>query len=287
MKHALFSFTPTLSKKLIAKGVAALPEVQRAFSQGKILIGAGSTTVQIFLELGGEILDSALACGMVTAKGLCVGHGMVDFVGAHGNARYWLLDHGQLISSEDLDQALKDMNSNDVFIKGANAIDSTGQAGVLLGIENGGTIGKAVGHVMAKGMNFIIPVGLEKSIMGSVQANAGELGIQKLEYSTGMPVGLIPVSGKVITEIQALRILANLEVFHVASGGISGGEGSVTLLVKGESQEIEKISSTYAELRRDNRLDQLSMRPASCAKHKWRACIKKNICYKDNVKNGI
>lgn len=287
MKNALLCFTPALSKKLIAKGVAALPEVQRAFSKGKILIGAGSTTTHIYLELGGEIMDSALACGMVTGKGLCVGQGMTDFLGAHGNARYWLFDRGRMTPSEDLDLVMKDLSSNDVFIKGANAIDSSGQAGILLGIETGGTIGKALGHVMAKGIHMIIPVGLEKSVLGSVFSNARELGIQRVDYSSGMPVGLIPVSGKVVTEIQALQILSKVEVFHVASGGISGGEGSVTLLVRGEDQEIERVVSAYSELRKDNRMEQLGMQPASCAKHKWRSCIEKNICFKENVKKGL
>lgn len=287
MKHALLCLTPVLSKKLIARGVAVLPEIKKAMSQGKILIGTGSTTTHIYLELGGEIMDSALACGIITAKGLCVGHGMTDFVGAHGHAKYWLFDRGRMIPSVNLEQILMDLSANDVFIKGANAIDSTGQAGVLLGMESGGTIGKALGYIMAKGINLLIPVGLEKTISGSVFINARELGIHKVEYSTGMPVGLIPISGKVITEIQALQMLADVEVFHVASGGVSGGEGSVTLLVKGASQEIEKVIGIYSELRDDNRYDQLGTQPALCAKHKLHTCIQKNISYKDNVRKGI
>ncbi len=39
MDRVLLSFTPTLSKKLISKGVAALPEVQHAFREGKFTDG--------------------------------------------------------------------------------------------------------------------------------------------------------------------------------------------------------------------------------------------------------
>ena len=35
--------------------------------------------------------------------------------------------------------------------------------------------------------------------------------------------------------------LAHVEVFHVAGGGVAGGEGSVALLMKGEKDQVEKI----------------------------------------------
>lgn len=157
----------------------------------------------------------------------------------------------------------------------------------MLGMGNGGTIGKAIGHVMAKGINFIVPVGLEKAVLSPVVESAMEMGIEKVGHSTGMPVGLIPVSGKVITEIQALKNLSDVEVFHAASGGISGGEGSVTLLVKGVKAEIEKVIRVYSGLKEDNRLERLGVRPAACAKHKWPACMEKNICFRDNVRHNL
>ena len=287
MDQALLSFTPALSKKLIAKGVSALPEVRQAINKGKILISTGSTAAHIYLELCGNIPDSALACGMVTEKGMCVGHGMTDFLGAHGYAKFWFFDQGQLVQTEDLDPILDDLSSEDIFIKGANAIDSKGQVGVMLGMENGGTTGRAIGHVMAKGVHFIIPVGLEKTVLGSIQENARNMGIRKVRYSSGMPVGLVPVCGTVVSETQALEALANVQVLHVASGGISGGEGSVTLLLRGKEQEIEKVIRIYSELRDDNRLGKMDPQPALCAKHKWGPCIQKNMFYKDNVKKGI
>ena len=287
MVQALLSFTPDLSKKLIARGVGVLPEVQQAFNKGRILISTGTTTAHIYLELCGNPPEGALACGMVTGKGACVGHGMTDFLGVHGYAKFWFFDQGQLVQSEDLESVLEGFSSDDIFIKGANAIDSKGQVGVMLGMENGGTMGKAIGHIMAKGIHFIIPVGLEKTVLGSIPDNAREMGIRKIRYSSGMPVGLIPISGTVFSEIQALKALADVQVFHVASGGTSGGEGSVTLLVKGEKKETEKVTNIYSELRNDTRLAMLEPQPASCAKHKWRPCIQKNIFYKDNVKKGI
>jgi hypothetical protein len=43
----LLSFMRAGSKRLIAKGVCMLPEVQQALRRGKILVGAGTTTAHI------------------------------------------------------------------------------------------------------------------------------------------------------------------------------------------------------------------------------------------------
>jgi hypothetical protein len=52
---------------------------------------------------------------------------------------------------------------------------------------------------------------------------------------------LVPLSGaKVVTEIDALRMLTGAESFHVASGGSSGSEGAVTLVAEGEARNVEK-----------------------------------------------
>ena len=42
-------------------------------------------------------------------------------------------------------------------------------------------------------------------------------------------------SAKVITEVEALRILAGVESYHVASGGNSGSEGAVVLVAEGDT----------------------------------------------------
>jgi hypothetical protein len=285
MVRALLNFTPALSKRLIAKGVATLPQVREAFENGKVVISTGSTTSHIYRELFGEWPEGPLACGMVTGKGLCVGSGMTDFLGAHGHAKYWYFEKGTPVQTEDLEGVLVGCTAQDVFMKGANSLDPTGQAGVLLGMENGGTIGKAVGHVMAKGIHFVIPVGLEKMVFGSVADHAGEMGIHRLDYCSGMPVGLMPLSGQVITEMEAMEQLAHVEVFHVASGGVSEGEGSVALVIKGEKDQVERILDIYNLLKNEIE-DAPASAPSLCADHKWQHCATKNIHYAGNVKKG-
>lgn len=271
---------------MIAKGVAAMPEVQKAFREGKVLISTGTTTTYIYGELCHEMPEGPLACGMVTEKGLCVGSGMTDFLGSHGHARYWYFEKGRSVPSEDIDGVLEEFSAQDVFIKGANALDCRGQAGIMLGVESGGLTGRVIGYVMARGIHFVIPVGLEKSVLGLVMDSAREMGTRRVEHVSGMPVGMIPAIGTVITECRALEHLADVKAIHVASGGVSGAQGAVVLLVKGGGSEVAKILSLYEKLREEESRDPITISPARCAEHKWRPCMATNMFYKGNVKAG-
>jgi hypothetical protein len=51
---ALVALTPSESKRVIAKGVAALPEVKRAMERGLIVVGRGTTNAFVAEELTGE-----------------------------------------------------------------------------------------------------------------------------------------------------------------------------------------------------------------------------------------
>jgi hypothetical protein len=83
---------------------------------------------------------------------------------------------------------------------------------------------------MARGVNFIIPVGIEKMIPYSITEAAKRVGKERFYKSVGMPVGLIPVYGTVITEIEALILLGAEDAFTIGAGGVAGGEGSVVIM---------------------------------------------------------
>ncbi|MCZ7373198.1 MAG: hypothetical protein O8C60_06010 [Candidatus Methanoperedens sp.] len=94
-----------------------------------------------------------------------------------------------------------------------------------------------LGIVMARGINLVIPVGLEKSIPYSVMEISRRIGIKRASKATGHPVGMMPLAGKVITEVEALTLLGAEDVFPIGAGGINGGEGSITLCVTGEKAD--------------------------------------------------
>jgi hypothetical protein len=141
---------------------------------------------------------------------------------------------------------------DDVFIKGANAIDPEGNAGIFAAGLKGGTIGMAWPIVTPRGAHLIMPVGLEKMIPSVLDASK-HTGVYHFKYSLGLPVKVVPVvTSKVVTEIQALALLAGVKATHVASGGVGGSEGAVVLSLEGNEASVEKafelIKSIKGEL---------------------------------------
>ena len=230
---ALFTLTPAESKRLIAKATAVLPEVQAKMQQGTIIIGAGTTNAFVLEELTGKPVDKARYTAGIIAEGRhCV---------THPRDR---LDPVVLTDGKPADISWQDatdkLSAKDIVIKGGNAIDSTGTVGVQVGDPNGGTIGKALPIIIARGATLILPIGLEK-LIPDVNRAAAISGIQKYDYSAGMFVGLMPVSyGKPITEIEALKELANVEATCISAGGIGGNEGSVTLAIEGPEEQVKR-----------------------------------------------
>ncbi len=234
----LIVLTPAESKRLIAKGVRKLEEVERALEHGTIIIGLGTTNAYIAEELlsaeGREVDKERFAAGVITDKGTCI-------VPKEERGRDVILIDGKL-TDISFEEALEGMGADDVFIKGANALDATGRtAGILMANTAGGTIGSALGRVMARGVNFIIPVGIEKTIPYPITEAARHIGIGRFYKSVGRPVGLMPVHGKIITEIEALKILGASNAYPIAAGGVNGGEGSVVICAEGREEQMDSL----------------------------------------------
>ena len=237
--RALFVLTPSESKRLIGKAVAALPEVKRAKAKGRILIGHGSTNVYVAEEVLGDkklagVLDrDAYMSGVLQRGTLCT-------IPSGEKPAILVLNRGRIEPPPlTMSELLKGFDRNSIFIKGANAVDLERNAAVMVAHPEGGTIGWAIGTLWARGIRLIVPVGLEK-LVPSIKKSVELCGQQSLDYCEGLKVGMIPLTGgKVITELEALKILAGAEAFHVASGGNAGSEGCVTLAAEGEDKIIK------------------------------------------------
>jgi hypothetical protein len=137
-------------------------------------------------------------------------------------------------------EILMEFCADSVFIKGANAVDPEGNAAALTAHPEGGTIGWAIGMILARGIRMIVPVGLEK-LIPSVPKSVPLCGQMTFDYCQGLRVGLIPLSGAtVITEIEAMGILTGVKCFHVASGGSGDSAGAVVLVAEGDPTSIGK-----------------------------------------------
>jgi hypothetical protein len=128
------------------------------------------------------------------------------------------------------------LKEGDVIIKGANSVDpDRKKAGILIGHPKGGTIIAALQTVIGKRVALVIPVGLEKRIADDIDDVA-----RTLNRPGSAGFRLMPVSGEIITEIEAIKILFGLDARLIAAGGIGGAEGSVWLCVEGAKEKEEQ-----------------------------------------------
>jgi len=237
--RALFVLTPAESKRLIGKAVASLAEVKNALKQDKILIGHGSTNVYVAEEImgpefaGWKTDRNAYLSGLIVRGTLCT-------TVANEKGPILLLNRGKVEPpAATMSEMLRDFGRDSVFIKGASAVDVAGNAGVFMAHPEGGTIGWSIGTILARGIRLIVPVGLEK-LVPSIDEAVSMCGQQTFDYCQGLKVGLMPLSGaKVISEIEALKLLSGVQSTHVASGGCGGAEGAVVLVAEGEKAAVE------------------------------------------------
>ncbi len=159
-------------------------------------------------------------------------HGMI--FADNGGSSQW---HGQFFAM--MDKVLAAGGPGTIFIKGANAVDAEGNAGVFCAHPGCGTIGFAYGYISGRGVKLIVPVGLEKMV-ASVKAACNQLGHDNLYYHTGQKIGMMPMmNAKVVTEITALKVLFDLDAVHVGGGGVTGSEGTVVLVATGTKAQID------------------------------------------------
>lgn len=243
MKQVQITLTPRESKRIIAMGVKRLPVVEKAMKKGTVLIALGTTNAYVAEELTGKRIEhERYAAGYVDETTTVVPNDK-------RLATVALRDGKQV----DADGIIDKMGAQDVVIKGANALDPWNVAGVMVANPVGGTTGSLLGTVMARGINLVIPVGLEKSIPYSVLEISKRIGIQRFSKATGLPVGMIPLCGTVVTEVAALSLLGAEDVFPIGAGGINGGEGSVTLCVAGDKADeifglVQRVKEKKGEL---------------------------------------
>ena len=131
------------------------------------------------------------------------------------------------------------MGKTDVLIIGANAIDVNRKAAIMIGHPMGGPAGRVVPGIMARGVTTVIAVGWEKLIPCSIEEALAAAGRETVDMAMGAVVGLIPLFGTVVTETDAVSMLAGVKATMIGAGGITGGEGSSTFVIEGERSQVE------------------------------------------------
>jgi hypothetical protein len=244
------TLTPSESKRLIAKGVTALPCIQNALKNHTIILAGGTTNGFLAEEILGETIEkkSTYTVGIVSEgkTGVsCEEDRIPPYVITKGKARerdfHWK-------------SYLSEMEPGDVFIKGGNAVDHTGLAAVLASDNMGGTIGAAWGPVMQRGIKLVVPIGLEKlvpDVREAVEFMAGH----PIDEAIGDKAALMPMLGAtVVTEITALETLYNVKAKCIASGGVAGTEGAVVLVMDGDEKDVKRAFEEIISLKDEPRV---------------------------------
>jgi hypothetical protein len=232
---AIAVLTPAESKRLIGKAVAMLPEVRKALKEGRIIISEGTTNAYVVEELLGiSCSKENYACGAVAGGGLSA-------VPTEDRIMPHMLKRGKPVDSRPPDEQRNKTvkTADDVLIKGATAVDQWGNAGVFVAEGDGGSIGRDWPVVLARGAHLIVPVGLEK-LIPSIEAACRNCSIKRFKHAMGFCPAVMPLTnGKVITEVQALKVLTGVAAIHVASGGVGGSEGAVVLSFGGKEASVD------------------------------------------------
>jgi hypothetical protein len=263
---AQVSLIPAESKKLIAKAITKMEVFRQALMGGLIVLHPSSTTYFIFEEVtGNKPPTNVWVCGVIVPKGTCVEMGTM--MGGHvgfanvkrsdqsparpnpGTFPYsWVLRKGEFSRQEPLSALLEEMGPNDVYVKGVNALDIEGKVGVLWGnLAEGGTAALVMAAQRRKGFNLIFPAGLEKLIPFPVKEVTKEAKRFEYDYSMGMPCGLLPCEGIVVTELRAIEILSGATAIPISAGGLGGAEGAITLVIKGNKEQVTKAIQTIED----------------------------------------
>ena len=236
------TLTVAEGKRLIGKAVAEMPVVKRALRDGMVIVARGTTNTYVAEALlGRKIEHGALVSGRVYpaegGKRLKPTSRMAEIVLVKGEA-----------SDLSFADAVKKFQPGDVMIKGANALDYERKTvGVLIGAPNSGTTGTFMPYVIARKVHLVIPVGLEKQV--SMPLDDLQRKMREPIESLGSTPSLFPLTGHIVTEIEALKLLAAVEVFQAAAGGVGGAEGGVWLVLRGRRADVQKALDVVKSVR--------------------------------------
>lgn len=230
-----FVLTPAAGKRLIGKALAKHAAVATAIKKGTVVIVAGTTNgyvaEEILKELGqakafqrdrfyrGIILPPTRPTGP-TGRSYDESKFPGDVVIIKG-----VYQRGKTIFD-----VVDDLLEGDVILKGANTVDLTQRkAAILIGAPKAGTIGAALPAVIGRRVRLILPVGVEKRVLGNLDDLAAQMNAPGVQGPR-----LLPVPGEIFTEIDAIALLTGAQAKLIAAGGVSGAEGSVWLAVSGK-----------------------------------------------------
>ena len=235
------------SKRLIAKAVAQMPIVKNALANGMVIIIKGTTNAYVAEEITGKKVEhAAFVTGRIEPeKGAKILPEVVKPV------PHVVLEKGKVVDLS-LGDAARKLKAGDVVIKGANALDYKNKiAAVNILDPSGGTTGITMPFIVARKAYLVIPVGLEKLVAGDIVDLTLKMRepMESLPAPAGSPASAFPgytipsmwlLTGEIVTELEAIKILTGATAFQSSAGGVSGAEGGVWLVFRGTRDQVQK-----------------------------------------------
>ncbi len=123
---AMVTLNPAESRRLIAKATVELPEVKAAMKRGWLIIARGITGAYVSEELFNiEVNPKSQQTVGIISRGMTNANNMPPPCTMH------VVHDGKVVENADSNVEILNFGPNDVFIKGANAIDAQGNAGIM------------------------------------------------------------------------------------------------------------------------------------------------------------
>jgi len=226
--------TVSESKRLIGKGVAEMPIIKNALANGMLIIVKGSTNAYVAEEITGKKIDkAAFVRGRIQptkgGKRLPEVKALPDVI----------LNKGKPVDIS-LQEAVKELKPGDVVVKGANALDYKNRlAAVDILDPSAGTSGITLPYVVARKAHLVIPVGLEKLVAGDLVDLTLKMREPMETLNPPLP-SMFLLTGEIVTELEAIKVLTGTSAFQCSAGGIGGAEGSVWLVFRGTKEQVSK-----------------------------------------------
>ena len=99
-------------------------------------------------------------------------------------------------------------------------------------------------YIVARKVHLVIPVGLEKLVAGDIVDLTLKMRepMESLPAPSGRSSSLFPghiipsmwlLTGEIVTELEAIKILTGATAFQSSAGGVSGAEGGVMACFQG------------------------------------------------------
>ena len=234
------------SRAIIAKAILKHPDVENHIKTGTIAIGRGITNAFIlkeFLEYTGntefEIDINNYVAGVID--------GSLWISDSETRTPEVVFRKGKPFFEPIADS----VESCDIVIKGGNALGTDWIAGVLCAHPQGGTIGSVYATCISRGIQMIVPISIEKMVPFAMADIVPNLGGQKnIDYARGLPCSLFPiVRGEIFSEIDAMDLIAAVEVYPIGAGGVYEGAGSTVFEISGIDTEVQKILDVFEQIK--------------------------------------